>query len=75
MTPNSDPWVGGEDKNLDDNMYWVGSGIHLPDSSSYWNVGGPNHGGIRDCVYISGNTGKLDTWQCNAADKFICEKY
>ncbi len=71
------PWVGARDVNGDNNMYWVGSGVHLPDSSSYWNHNEPKHGGVKDCVYIWKNNQKLYTYGCNTdwETKFICEKY
>ncbi len=73
------PWVGARDANNDNNMYWIGSDVHLSGSSSLWGDNEPKHGpgGNKDCVYIWINDQKLYTYKCHHdwETRFICEKY
>ena len=75
LSAGSEPWLGGRDVNNDDNVYWVGSGVYLPDSSSYWDNFEPDHSGVNNCVYMKKNTYKIYIYDCGVEDKYVCEMY
>lgn len=66
-------WIGARDRDGSDVMRFFGSDEILPNNSSLWLPGQPDHLGGQDCVLIV--LGGLLVYSCTAEDHYICELY